>query len=830
MKIKMRKITILFVIILAVTTTFFSQQEQYTIERLLELARSGGLSQFSPEQIRLKISQAGLSEAEAIQLAKEKDIDLEQYLRQERAAQATITTPTETMLEQQKLRLQIPIRPKITNVPAFKNREIADTLPPFGFDLFRLSPAAFEPNVNIPTPASYLIGPGDEIIINVWGQTQLTYQLTVARDGYVVIPTVGKVQISGLTIDQAKQKLLQQMTLVYEGLRNGGPDANTFLDVSLGKLRTIQVFVMGEVIQPGGYALSGLSTAFTALYYAGGPNVNGTLRNLQIIRDNKVISQADFYEFALYGRKTGDVRLQDGDVLFVSPAGKRVAIYGSVMRNAIYELKQNETISDLIKMAGGLAFDAYTDRIHIERVIPFEQRNQYSKNFLDIDLNFNSKDELLSSNYLLEDGDVVSVLSINRERENLVIIQGNVWKPGKYAITPDMTVRELILKADSLKENTFMEKATILRTRIEDKKKEILNFNLALALEGDEQNNLKLQRLDVVTIYDRDFFIPRHPVKIYGAVNKPGTYERTEGMTVSDLIILAGGVQTGADLSRIEVARLDTSKIKNISKLIYTSLPNDYWNADRSRCILLEDFDVVSVRMKPEFKTTKTVTVRGEVKYPGTYAIEFEGERLSSLIKRFGGFKETAYLEGVRFFRSTAVGGIDLKNISQTVTQVLDTTGRPLPVPMRLAQEDVPIDIRDVLSNPGGRSDLILEDSDEIIVPRDPGVVYVQGQVHLPSSVPYKKGASLKYYLKQAGGVTPNGDADNIVVILPNKQKWESSGFFLIPDPEILSGSTIMVPFKMKEPSTTLQTLREWASISLSTATIGVLIWQVLKK
>lgn len=825
------RIIILAFFLLRVNQIGISQiDEQLSKEKLIELAKSGQLSTFSPTQLRSKIAQLGISESEIIQYAREKNIDLEQDFKQEAAAKATIEQAKITDLERQILQTQIAPRSKIIAIPAFSNRKGADTLAPYGFDIFRLAPNTFEPLANVPTPASYQIGAADEIIVNVWGQTQLSYQLTVSRDGYVLIPNVGMVQVAGLTVQQTKQKLLMQMSQVYEGLRGGASDANTFLDVSLGRLKTIQVFVMGEVQQPGGYLLSGFATAFTALYYAGGPNLNGSLRKLQIIRDSKTIGEADFYEFALYGKKTGDIRLQDGDVLFIPPAGKRVAIEGRVFRNAIYELKPNDNLANLIVMAGGLTFDAYTKRIHIERIIPFEQRNDYGKDVLDIDIDFISKDELMQSNFILEDGDVVSVFSINRERENLVTLNGNVWKPGRYAITNDMRVKDLILKADSLRENTFIDRATIVRTRLEDKKKEVIPFNLGLALGGDEYNNIKLQRLDVVTIYNKDFFKPPQYVVINGAVRNPGRYERTEGMTIADLIIAAGGTQIGADLLRIDVARLDTTTEKKIAEVIHTSLPENYWTVERSQDIVLEDFDIVSIRMKPEFKKTKTVIVKGEAKFPGVYAIQFEGERLSNLIKRFGGFKETAYLEGIRFYRSTDVGGVDLKNISQTISPELDTVGKSQITPMRLAQEDVPIDIAEVLKKPGCQRDLILEDSDEIIIPRDPGVVYVQGQVQLPSSVPYRKGASLNYYLKQAGGVTENGDKSNAVVVLPNRQKWEPSGFFLLPDSEILSGSTIMVPLKMKATSNTLQILREWASISLSTATVGVLIWQVLKK
>jgi protein involved in polysaccharide export with SLBB domain len=802
------------------------QSNEFLQEKILEMIKTG---QYTPAQIREKIAQAGLTEDEAKLMAREKNIDLEQYLKQERAAKSTIETPEEISPETQLLRKQISPKKKITNVSAFEERGEAENLKPFGYDIFEYSPRTFEPVLNIPTPENYQVGAGDEIVLNVWGQTQLTYQLTITRDGYVVIPDVGKIQIEGLSMLQVRQKLTQQMSQIYEGLRHGGPKANTFLDISLGKLRSIQVFVMGEAQQPGGYVLSGMSTVFTAIYYAGGPNSNGSLRQLQVIRGDKNIASTDFYDFALYGKKSADVRLQDGDIIFIPPAGKRVAILGNILRPAVYELKSEETFSNLITLAGGLQFDAYTKRIHLERLVPFSQRNQYSKDLLDLDVQFSSKEELTSSPFQLENGDIVTIFSINRERENLLTLTGNVWKPGRYELTQNMRVKDLIINADGYREDTFLERAVIIRIRPEDLKKEVISFNLSLALQDDENNNLKLQRLDSVIVYKDDFFNPRHPVTINGAVNNPGVYPRAENMTVADLIIMAGGVHQGADLSNIDIARLDTTSDKQISTLFRANLHDDYWSTDRSKDFKLLDFDVVSVRIKHKFKPTKTVEVKGEAMYPGVYAIQYEGEKISDLIIRFGGFKSTAYIEAVRFKRSPKVGGLVKEDITNYVGTTVDSLGRPIITPQRQAGDDVPINIKHILDNPNSKNNLDLQEGDEIIIPRDPGVIYVQGQVNLPSSVPYRQRESLNYYLLQAGGLTDNGDEDRIIVVLPNRQKWEPSGFFLFPDPEILSGSTIIVPFKIKERSATLQILREWASISLSSASMAILLWQVLK-
>jgi protein involved in polysaccharide export with SLBB domain len=812
----------------AVTPAFSQQGEVLDKEKFLQMAQAGILARLTPEQVRQRIKEAGLTEEEAIRLARERNIDLEKYLRAEVGAKATLEETKRAVAEITPPSPRPPApSPEEFVLPEFKVR--APKLQPFGYAIFQRAPSLFEPIVNIPTPPSYILGPGDEIVLNVWGETQLSYTLTVARDGYIVISDVGKVQVAGLSVEAVKRVLLDRMSSVYASLARGSARARSYLDVSIGKLRTIQVFVLGEARLPGGYSLSGLATAFTALYYAGGPNVNGTLREIQLVRDNKPVAVLDFYEFALSGKREQDLRLQEGDVLFIGPAGKRVAVMGNVMRPAIYELKPNETVGDLLQMVGGLRADAYTKRIHIERIVPFSERRKYDKDILDIDLTFDSFEELMSCRDRLESGDVVSVFGVNEERENLVTIAGNVWKPGAYELSPEMSVKDLIHRADGLREDTFLERGTIIRTRQTDLKKEIVPFILRQALEGDAGQNVQLQRLDTVIVYHDSVFRPTHPVTIDGAVRKPGIYARAEGMTASDLIILAGGLQEGADAAHIEVARIDSTRMDRIAQIFRVSLPREYWKARNPDDFVLQDLDHVSVRLKPEYSKPKAVTVSGEAMYPGVYAIRWEGERLSDLIRRFGGFRSTAYLPGVRLIRSPGAGGIPARSPSVAETTLIDSLGRPLPIYPRLASSEVPIDIARILKNENSVDNVALQPGDELVIPRDPGVIYVQGHVNTPSSVPYREGGSLKYYIQQAGGYTSNADEGSTVVILPNGRKWEPSGFFLAPDPEILSGSTIIVPIKLPEENRTLPLLKEITSITLSAVTMAYIVWQVTK-
>ncbi|MGA7161816.1 MAG: SLBB domain-containing protein [Bacteroidota bacterium] len=776
----------------------------------------GQLQAMTPDQIDKKLQELGLSRDEAIQKAKEYGISLEQYLQKSPTSEQLVV-PQSPVKETEK---QITLRDSLARkdsvlraermkreIPGFRGRTGIDTVVPFGYDIFQAPATTFETSLNVPPPPSYILGPGDEIIITVWGETQLYYRLIVTKEGAITIPDVGQIPVSGMTLEKAYQVLVRRMTRLYSGLKEGAPSANTYLDVSMGKLRSIQVYVLGEVNKPGGYQLSSMSTAFTALYYAGGPTLNGSLRNVRVMRSEskgdaaqpstKVASVIDVYDYAIKGDKSKDIRLEDGDVVLVKPVGRRVALIGKVLRPAIYELKEKEKLGDLIATAGGLQFDAYTDRIHIERIVPFVDRSQFRNNILDIDVRFENVQKLLSSPLDLEDGDVVTVFAVNQSRENLVTLFGNVKKPGKFQLLPGMKVKDLISAADSLLEDTFGEKAIILRT-YSNSHKEVLSFNLNRAMAGDPANNLELQRLDEVTVYSQQYFFPRRSVEISGGVRTPGKYWRSDGLTVSKLMILAGGITQDASVDSIEVTRIDTTNEHSVAETFQFTLPHDFWQVDSLQDFLLQDLDHVTIKLSPKFSLPRLVTIRGEVRYPGQYAIRTEGERLSSFIARAGGLKSTAYLEGSR------------------LTRTLDTAGL------------VPIDLKTALSDPNSRDDIEMLQGDIVDISFNSNVVQVKGQVFVPSAVLYQKGASLSYYLSQAGGATDSADVGRIYVTLPNGKKWRSGGFFSAGD-EILPGSLVYVPQKVERPDNTLQVLTSWATVMASLAAITVALVQVTK-
>ncbi|MCX7984775.1 MAG: SLBB domain-containing protein, partial [Bacteroidetes bacterium] len=617
------------------------------------------LKQMGPEQIDQKLKELGLSREEALKRAREQGIDLESYLTtlsvQPTKGQAQQTAVHSIKQEKPTPPVQLETierspEAKGTLLPGFTNRIQALGLEPYGYSIFRYPATTFEPVLNIPTPPSYIVGPGDEIIISVWGDTKLYHELTVNREGNLVIPDVGPINVNGLTIKEIREKLLRRMTEVYSSLKHGAKGATSFLDVSLGKLRTIQVFVLGEVSKPGGYSLSSLSTMLHALYLSGGPTTNGSLRKINLLRNNKVVAQLDFYEYALKGNRTDDVRLQDGDILFIPPVQKRVAIVGAVLRPAIYELKEQETLSDLIALSGGLLVNAYTERIHIERLVPFSQRSILKKDILDIDLPFASLEQLQSSVFKLEDADIVSIYSITNYPYNRVTITGNVNKPGTYELITRMRVSELIMKADSFARNTFMEKATLLRL-LPNLRREIYHFNPRKALAGDTTENLVLQNEDQIIIYQESTFFPERYVEIYGAVKNPGRYPRYEKMTVADLVILAGGLREDASYENWELAKIDTGSIDNYSKIFKFSVLVSYWEDQTLKQLLLQDFDRVTVPQNPRFKYPVQVTLAGYFVYPGVYSLISNEERLYDIIKRAGGIRPDAYLRGATMYR-----------------------------------------------------------------------------------------------------------------------------------------------------------------------------------
>ena len=777
----------------------------------------------SLDDLQKKVKASGLSEDELKKKAEAAGYTIEDYNKLQEAASkkeaATASTATQEKVIVTPPNVQ---RNTASTVPEFAGREGAAGLEAFGYKIFNYSPSTFEPSLNVPVPTSYVVGPGDEIVITLWGETQIVHNLTVSKNGDIYIPNVGLVPVNGLSLNEVRTKVFNALSKVYSSLKSSDVEAKTKLDVSTGKLRSVKVYVLGEVNTPGGYTLPSLSTSFTALYYCGGPTVNGSLRNVKIMRGGKIISEIDLYEYLITGNKSKDVRLEDEDIIFVPPVGKRVAITGNAFRPAVYELKENEKLNDLLNYAGGLKFTAFFDRVHIERIIPFAQRKFYANNILSLDLNFKTVNELTNDKYPLENGDVVTIPGINSLPENRVTITGFVKKPGVYELpTSGMHIKDLIFKADSLTKDAFLDNAILIRT-LPSEKKEIYNFNVSLALKGDSGNNLPLLNRDEIRIFNQETFFPTRSIEISGEVKKPGVYTRFLNMTVSELITLAGGLTDKATSKNIEVARLDTTNANIYSQKFSIDLPEEYWKVSNSADFVLKDYDRVLVKPDPLKNFSQVVSVTGEVNFPGSYTILYQGEKLTDFIKRSGGFKKTAYVKGIfvrrgnpLFSTLTSIKLPDSLKLKYNYSALYDKTSFD-----NLFAGMIPIDWEELKDNGNNIYDLTLFPGDVIVVPKDPMVINVLGEVGIPSSVPYKKGAGLSYYIKQAGGYTMNSADGDEIVMQPNGAKWNSSGWFFIPNDDIDSGATIFVPDRINKSSDVWPIIRDIVSVAGSAAII----------
>ena len=668
----------------------------------------------------------------------------------------------------------------------------------FGYEIFTMSPKTFEPLTFGPVPANYLVGPGDEIIVSVWGAQELSVRAEVNREGYLLIPDLGQVLVNGYTLDGLKEHLENRLSRIYSGIRSDG-QRRTWVEVSLGKLRSIQVFVLGDVIQPGGYMLTATSTVLNALYYAGGPALTGSLRDVRVMRGSKTLRSVDLYEYIARGDRSNDIALENGDVVFVPPVGKRVTLKGEVQRAAIFELRDDDTLATLLELAGGMRSTAYLSRVQIERLVPFEERSplsQEDRRVVDMNLEPGSGQDPASTRML--DGDVVQVFRVGDILKNTVTITGTaVQRPGTYEHVPGMRVSQLITNAGGLLGDAYAEGGHLLRTR-PDKTRELVSFNLSLALQGDPEANLELMELDEVQVFSVWDIKDQEFVSIEGKVRKPGRYELLEGMTITDLIVRAGGLSESAYRVSAEVARIDPEAISTgrTAELLQVAMDENLGAPSPASDFLLQENDIVFIRETPHWTLQENVWITGEVRFPGMYSLTSKLERMTSLVERAGGLEETAYLRGATFMRKK------------------DSTGR------------VAIDFEAALrkGNKSSKFDLVMVAGDSIHIPREPKTVKVAGQVGFPSSVLFEHGRSMHWYIDQAGGTLESADTGKIRVVMANG-RIKRPGWFRSPEPD--AGATIIVPAKPEEKDhETLKNFAQIVSILTGAATTIYLISQ----
>lgn len=687
----------------------------------------------------------------------------------------------------------------------------------FGMSLFSMSNSPINPNLNITPTDDYILGPKDQLQIHVSGNSVVSWDVAVYTGGYIMIPQgIGKVYVGGKTLAEATELIKSKLMANSFQIGNG-----TYVDVTITNIRTINVTILGEVKKPGSYLMSSMQTLFNALYISGGPNINGSFRNISVIRGNQVVETLDIYDFLLYGDMSHNIRLEDNDIIRVPVYDVRVEVDGEVKRPGIYELLPGNTLKDVIFFAGGVTDLAYTSRIKIE------QTTDKDKRVMDIGYkDFN--------NYVPLRGDKVTVSPILDRYQNRITISGAVFRPGEYELHSGMTLKQLIEKSEGLKEDAFLQRGYITRLKA-DNTQEIISFNASDILNG--RRDIPLQREDIVTI-PSIFDLKDNPIiSVQGAVRNAGRLPFLEGMSINDAILQAGGFLEGANPHRIQVARRvkDSDRSRrdaNVATVFDIDMEKDLSGKD----FQLEPYDIISVFSLPGYEQQQTVRIEGEVMKPGIYAIIKKNERISDLVKRSGGLTAFAYIDGASLKRGDnpeTSGEKELRQLKSNQFEkaqedAIDSTGVKINLRDKTLRNNfVGIDLNYILAHPGSSQDLFLEDNDVLTIPKRMQTVQVSGQVLWPTTVLWESGKSLKEYIISSGGFAESAFRKKVYVFGANGKAATTRNFlFFKRYPKIKPGSEIFVPEKVHrgEP----MSAQAWIGLSTSMASLAAIIFSIV--
>lgn len=681
----------------------------------------------------------------------------------------------------------------------------------FGFFLFTNNDLSFEPSINIATPKNYQLGPDDNLAIDIWGASQANYEMTISANGNINIDNLGPIFLNGLTIEEATRKIKRELSRIYSGLSQG----NTFLKVSLSSIRSIKVNIVGDVTLPGTYNLSSLASVFNAMYAAGGPSSNGSLRNIKVIRGNKTVAELDFYEFLLKGIQPNNMRLQDQDVIFVAPYINRVEIAGQVKRNKLFDIKPNETLKDLIYFAGGFTGKAYTQRIKVFRKTGKE--NQV------LDIAFDQQGMVK-----LQNGDSIRVDSVLNRYENRVIIKGAVMRPGVFAIDSVTTLKQLIKKADGLREDVFKNRILVFRLR-NDFTREVIPIDLAQLMNSNL--DFPLQREDSVSIPSISDLRERYTVTIEGEVANPGVFPFNENTRVEDLVIQAGGLLETASMAHLEIARRirDNQSISTNNQLAQTfqfAISKDLKFSDSATQFILQPFDQVFIRRSPAYTPQLLVSIEGEVTFPGRYSITSRTERISDLIKRAGNITSEAYMKGASLVRQLSAGQRLREKALETISNMKDSTKES--VLNRAKYSTIGVDLDKILKNPGSPNDLLLQQGDSLRILKQSQTVQISGAVYNPNVIPFMSGMRLNRYVSYAGGYTREAVKSNVYVVYANGSVKKATRYFFFKSyPRLEPGAEIIVPMRSKEKRGL--SLMETMTISTALSSLALIVITIVK-
>jgi len=748
-----------------------------TIDQAAQMAQMQGATPAQIEQLKRRIQELNLSKGKSI------------------ANPAAQTAQTSTFSRE-----------------AFSEKAVVNASPEvkriFGFQLFNSENLTFEPPVNIPTPQNYVLGIDDELAVSIWGASQQNYQLRVETNGAVTIPDIGPVYVSGLEFAKAKELIKKRLIAIYQGMDGASP--NTYADVSISNLRSIKINVIGEAMVPGTYTLPSTASAFNALYLSGGPNENGSFRQIQIIRDHKTIKTIDVYDYLINANTQGNIQLREQDIIYIPTYTKRVEANGAFKRTGIFELTETEKLSDLIRYLGGFSDQAFKGQLSLTRITDTE------KKVIDIS-------QSIYESFVPNNGDVLVASAIIDRFENRITISGAVFRPGTYELTEGLTLSGLIKKAQGVTENYFSNRGLIVRLQ-NNLAPMTLSFNVDDVLKGN--NDIKLQREDQVIIQDIFSMREKRTIQILGEVQKPGEFDFSDNMTLKDLIFKAGGFTEAASESFIELARRHNYAESNLMgdelvKLSQFSIDRKLNLDSKGDTFHLQPFDYIYVRKAPSYHHQRTVYITGEVRYPGAYSIGSKKERISDLINRSGGLMPDAFIKGARMKRANQQTGEKLDVLRNNMPDSLITKAE-----RQIQSDQLELRLESILKNPGSTYDYLLKDGDQVIIPEVSQEVRISGEILNPIGMAYQSGKSLKYYVNRSGGFSDNAQKRKTFVIYSDGTTLVTHRFFWRMYPTIEPGSQIIVPQKPEKQK--MDNTGKWLAAASTLASIMVAITTIV--
>lgn len=802
------KLKALSLLVFMACSPLLMAQTGMTDQQVLEYVKQGMSEGKDQRQMATELARRGVTREQAERVKK--------LYEQEQGVSTSKMSGTE--LNEARLRQTVREENSATmldGISQLDSLKLSDVNQVFGRNIFNTRNLTFEPSVNIATPPNYRLGPGDEVIIDIWGTSQNTIRQQISPDGTINIEKIGPVSLSGMTVSEANGYLKRVLGKTYSGL--DAPDGTLEIRLTLGNTRTIQINVMGEVVQPGTYALSSFSTVFHALYRAGGVSDIGSLRNVQVTRNGKTVAKVDVYDFIMKGKTQDDIRLQEGDVIIVPAYEALVQISGNVKRPMKFEMKKNETLATLINYAGGFSADAYTRSLRVVR----QNGEEYE---------INTVKEIDYSAYPMRNGDVVTAEAILNRFTNKLEVRGAVYRPGIYQLNGEInTVRALVNEAKGLTGDAFTNRAVLQRER-EDLTTEIISVDVRSIMAGTSPD-IHLQKNDILYIPSIHDLEDRGDVTIFGEVAKPDSYSYSDNMTLEDLIIRAGGLRESASTVRVDVSRRIKDPKSTVSTdsigQMFTFALKDGFVIDGEQGFTLQPYDQVFVRRSPGYQAQQNVRVTGEVIFGGTYAMTTTEERLSDLMKKAGGATDKAYLRGAKLTR--VANDEEKKRMKDVIDLMNRQFGKAMMDSLDIKVDStftVGIELDKAVANPGSEYDLVLREGDVLSVPKLNNTVKINGAVMMPNTVGYLSDKDVNYYLDQAGGYALNAKKSKKFVIYMNGQVARIKGR---NKDKIEPGCEIIVPTRSNKRVTAGEILGYTSSFA-SLATMFATLTNLIKK